>query len=149
MKPITVECTYGYVLSTTGKSLLISKGRKEEVIPISSIQSFSVKIPRFLSLGTISFKTAQAATGGVRLGFGFSAAAGVERNFYFSTDQEESAIKLRDFVIGGGAPDDEVRSVAPPAASPADEIKKYKELLDMGAITQDEFDAKKKQLLGL
>ena len=33
--------------------------------------------------------------------------------------------------------------------SPADEIKKYKELLDMGAITQEEFDAKKKQLLGL
>lgn len=31
----------------------------------------------------------------------------------------------------------------------ADEIKKYKELLDMGAITQDEFDAKKKQLLEL
>ena len=33
--------------------------------------------------------------------------------------------------------------------STADELKKYKELLDMGAITQEEFDAKKKQLLGL
>lgn len=31
----------------------------------------------------------------------------------------------------------------------AEEIKKFKELLDMGAITQEEFDAKKKQLLGL
>lgn len=31
----------------------------------------------------------------------------------------------------------------------ADEIKKYKELLDMGAITQEEFDKKKKELLGL
>lgn len=41
--------------------------------------------------------------------------------------------------------------VAAPAAavSVADEIKKFKELLDMGAITQEEFDAKKKQLLGL
>lgn len=38
---------------------------------------------------------------------------------------------------------------AAPAFSPADEIKKYKELLDMGAITQDEFDAKKRQLLNL
>ena len=28
-------------------------------------------------------------------------------------------------------------------------IKEYKELLDMGAITQEEFDAKKKELLGL
>lgn len=33
--------------------------------------------------------------------------------------------------------------------SPADEIKKYKELLDYGAITQDEFDKKKKELLNL
>ena len=33
--------------------------------------------------------------------------------------------------------------------SPADELKKFKELLDMGIITQEEFDAKKKQLLGL
>ena len=35
------------------------------------------------------------------------------------------------------------------SANATDEIKKYKELLDMGAITQEEFDAKKKQLLGL
>ena len=34
-------------------------------------------------------------------------------------------------------------------ASAADELKKFKELLDMGIITQEEFDAKKKQLLGL
>lgn len=33
--------------------------------------------------------------------------------------------------------------------SPADELKKFKELLDMGVISQEEFDAKKKQLLGL
>lgn len=35
------------------------------------------------------------------------------------------------------------------AVSSADELKKFKELLDAGIITQDEFDAKKKQLLGL
>ena len=33
--------------------------------------------------------------------------------------------------------------------SSADELKKYKELLDNGVITQEEFDAKKKQLLGI
>ena len=36
-----------------------------------------------------------------------------------------------------------------PAADPLDEIKKLKGLLDIGAITQEEFDAKKKQLLDL
>ncbi len=33
--------------------------------------------------------------------------------------------------------------------SSADELKKFKELLDIGVITQEEFDQKKKQLLGL
>ena len=33
--------------------------------------------------------------------------------------------------------------------SNADELQKYKNLLDNGTITQEEFDAKKKQLLGL
>lgn len=46
-----------------------------------------------------------------------------------------------------------VRSATPaPAveeASSLDEIKKVKDLLDTGIITQEEFDAKKKQLLGL
>lgn len=36
-----------------------------------------------------------------------------------------------------------------PSADTADEILKFKKLLDAGAITQEEFDAKKKQLLGL
>lgn len=35
------------------------------------------------------------------------------------------------------------------AVSIADELLKFKQLLDMGALTQDEFDAMKKQLLGL
>ena len=33
--------------------------------------------------------------------------------------------------------------------SPAEELKKFKELLDTGIITQEEFDAKKKELLGI
>lgn len=43
-------------------------------------------------------------------------------------------------------------SLAKPSTSggdPFEQIKKFKELLDMGIITQEEFDAKKKQLLGL
>lgn len=40
-------------------------------------------------------------------------------------------------------------SIVQAAFSPADELKKFKELLDMGVITQEEFDAKKRLLLGL
>lgn len=44
---------------------------------------------------------------------------------------------------------DSGRSNAQPQGGTADELKKYKDLLDNGIITQEEFDAKKKQLLGL
>ena len=36
-----------------------------------------------------------------------------------------------------------------PKSDEADQLKKFKDLLDSGVITQEEFDAKKKQLLGL
>ncbi len=36
-----------------------------------------------------------------------------------------------------------------PVSDEADQLKKFKDLLDNGIITQEEFDAKKKQLLGL
>ena len=38
---------------------------------------------------------------------------------------------------------------APAPTGTTDELKKYKELFDMGVITQEEFDAKKKELLNL
>ena len=51
---------------------------------------------------------------------------------------------------------DQVATAAPAATyskqnefDKVDSIVKYKELLDMGIITQEEFDAKKKQLLNL
>ena len=49
--------------------------------------------------------------------------------------------KLRDIKSG--------RSGATSPLSAADEVKKFKDLLDTGVISQEEFDAKKKQLLGL
>jgi hypothetical protein len=43
----------------------------------------------------------------------------------------------------------ELAATVAPQLSTADELAKYKDLLDGGVITQEEFDAKKKQLLGL
>lgn len=37
----------------------------------------------------------------------------------------------------------------PAASDPYEELKKLKELLDMGIVTEEEFNIKKKQLLGL
>lgn len=48
---------------------------------------------------------------------------------------------LEDIAAAGAA--------RPERSSAADEIAKYKQLLDCGAITEDEYTAKKRQLLGL
>ena len=52
--------------------------------------------------------------------------------------------KIREFKTSKGGNTTVIQQT-----SAADELKKFKELLDMGIITQEEFDAKKKQLLGL
>lgn len=45
--------------------------------------------------------------------------------------------------------EDDMRPLAKNNLSNADELAKYKELYDRGVITKEEFEAKKKQLLGL
>ncbi len=45
--------------------------------------------------------------------------------------------------------DDSIVNITAPQIDEADQLKKFKELLDEGIITQDEFDVKKKELLGL
>ena len=62
----------------------------------------------------------------------------------------ESMQEICDFVhkkIGTYKNEERVVNVSNSQSS-ADELKKYKDLLDAGVITQEEFDAKKKQLLG-
>lgn len=53
-------------------------------------------------------------------------------------ERQESSKKKTETVIKQEVPQ-----------SNADELKKYKDLLDSGILSQEEFDAKKKQLLGL
>lgn len=45
--------------------------------------------------------------------------------------------------------DEPIKTVNTSKSDTIDSLKKYKELLDCGIITQEEFDAKKKQVLGL
>lgn len=70
--------------------------------------------------------------------------------FLFLAKKEEIAGTIRNLLV-----DRQQKPVATTTIkqeipqSNADELKKYKELLDSGVISQEEFDSKKKQLLGL
>lgn len=59
--------------------------------------------------------------------------------------------KLNSIATGGvkAAPAQKPQTEDGAVLGTAEELKNYKELLDSGVITQEEFDAKKKQLLGL
>jgi hypothetical protein len=69
-----------------------------------------------------------------------------------AANQNDEAMKIKAYVeeqIMKYANNKGGTTIVQQAASPAEELKKMKELLDIGIITQEEFDAKKKQLLGL
>ena len=53
------------------------------------------------------------------------------------------------FLKGCKVSQEKPQATAPAAPSAADELLKFKQLLDMGAITEAEYNAKKAQLLGL
>ena len=56
---------------------------------------------------------------------------------------------LNNLLIERQAKKNETATVTASNVDEAEQLKKYKDLLDSGVITQEEFDAKKKQLLGL
>lgn len=68
-------------------------------------------------------------------------------NFFMKHFPHKEFSKVQDHVDASTPSVEEKK--ANPTSSNIEEIKKYKELLDMGIITQAEFDVKKKELLGL
>lgn len=148
---ITVKCSNGFTLRASGQTLVIAHKREEEAIPVSAIQSFSVKEPHGLSHGKIVFSTARSATAGVHVGWGLGLALGAEKTFFFSDDEKENAFALRDFVNRGGEAAASAASAGEGkvVVSVVEEIRGLKQLLDEGILTDAEFAAKKKQLLGI
>jgi len=61
----------------------------------------------------------------------------------------ETATKVSNELTNAIEESKSAKNGANNAATAMDELKKLKELLDMGIVSQEEFDAKKKQLLGL
>ena len=67
-------------------------------------------------------------------------------NFYGVINQNEVFSVISELLMKR---QEETKTTYKSPESASDELKKMKDLLDSGIITQEEFDAKKKQLLGL
>ena len=115
-------------------------------IDFKNLTSVQFREPAGFTVGFIQF----AYPGSVESKGGVSTMINDENSIPIQPAMVEQAREIVDFIQ---KKKDELSS--PQAntiiqqASTADELKKFKELLDMGVITQEEFDAKKKQLLGL
>jgi len=125
-----------------------SSSRKS--IPVKQIQKYESRLDGNLNHITI---TAGIPDASVHIGAGVSVAGGNKEMIMFFDEEIKKAKKMCDMFAshtGGTASTPAAAPVeAAPAGSEADEIAKYKALLDSGALSQEEFDAKKKQLLGL
>ena len=137
-------------LENMGKEIIVEENvvrihqkivKMDKTIPFSNIISVKVKKPGLMA-GYIYFQT----VGGLNNYLKTSADVAKDENSIVISGKGkyEIALKMKERVERWSAKSDSVK-----ADSPADEIMKYKTLLDMGAITQKEFDAKKKQLLDL
>ncbi len=148
-----------------GKSLIVHGGtvkiirkagvfaaQREKVLPVKSITSVEVKKPGWLVAGFIQFSIGggKARDSSYTVTGGASDAAQDENSLVFAGDDKyKVALKIQSYIAqygqndGHGAP-----QAAPMDFSVADEIAKLKRLADQGVLTKEEFEAKKKQLLG-
>ncbi|MGR5979483.1 SHOCT domain-containing protein [Bacillus cereus] len=78
---------------------------------------------------------------------GVFAATKDENTVMFVKKEQKMAEEIKTYIEGILSNKGQTQVAA--TTSGADEILKYKELLDQGIITEEEFQAKKKQLLGI
>ena len=153
MNQLRMECSNGFTLVARDECICIYTKKTEEKIPCTSIKTVTVKEPG-LAFGKFTFNVDQQNTAGVHLGFGLMAALGAERSFFFKKDDYWTAQKMRDYILECQKPKPVVQQVvaaapAAPVDTTVDQIRRLKSLLDEGILTQEEFDAKKRKILGI
>lgn len=135
-----------------GANIIITKeagmfnAKRENSILIRNINAVQVKEPTNWTSGYIQFVISggKAFDATHTISGGAFDAAGDENSLVFTNEQAyEIALQIKKYV------EDYTESNRSATVSTADEIRKLKALLDEGILTQAEFDAKKKQLLGI
>ena len=129
------------------KVILVS-GETEKTILLRNIVSVEYKPCSGLTDGSLLIRTANDVIGDsiTELDKTFS---GMQPGVTFRKKGNEIASRINEYLNEKIAEYSKQVTTIVQQTSAADELKKFKELLDIGIITREEFDAKKKQLLGL
>lgn len=116
-----------------------------KTIPMDSIMSVQFKEGNMWTNGFIQF----GIMGGKEARGGVFNATQDENTVMIKAATNDEACVIKNYIEGIILNRSKNKGTVVQQASPAEELKKFKELLDMGVISQAEFDAKKKQILGL
>lgn len=116
-----------------------------KTIPMSAIQSVQFKKAGSWTNGFIQF----GIMGGREVQGGLFNAANDENSVMFTSDLNDKALQIKEYIESLILSRLNGSQTIVKQTSAADEILKYKNLCDQGIITQQEFEAKKKELLGL
>jgi hypothetical protein len=118
--------------------------RREKILPIRHITSVEVKEPGAFFAGFVRFSIA----GGQSLDTSDEFDAALDENsvVFDGTDNYVMALEIKTYIEWFTETDSQA---SPKGLSIADEIVKLKRLTDEGILTKEEFEAKKKQLLGI
>ncbi|MGX5475990.1 DUF4429 domain-containing protein [Bacillus toyonensis] len=115
----------------------------EKTIDINNMTGIQIKKANFITNGYIQF----IFMGSQESKRGVMAAATDENTVMFTKREQKMAEEIKEYIENILVNKSKPQVAA--AISGADEILKYKELLDQGVITEEEFKSKKKQLLGI
>lgn len=142
-----LPCKNPKALKFTGDNLVFIHKKHNVTVPLNSIVSFTLKKPSFTSNSVIILqlkKGSDAFIGMGNVGVGF----GSEMIAIYKPDYVELAeVYERYFLHWSSAPQ------PAPAVSEAvptiNDLRALKQLVDEGVLTEEEFVAKKRQLLGI
>lgn len=147
IQPITVRTWDGksYLTLEDGYFTLYWLKEKKQ-IPFSQVISFSLKDPKSkMRPGMITIQLGGGTEAVWRVSSFLSVCDSSNVEFPHAYEYLEAGREMqRQFIAWQSQ-----KSTQENGYSVADEIRKFKELLDEGIITDDEFVAKKKQLLGI
>jgi len=152
---LVLEGRQGKTVIVEGNTVKILKkarlfaAERERVLPIKNITSVEVKKPGPFVVGFIQFSIA----GGIARNSSFKISGGTydavqdENSVVFDGQEKyQDALKIKNYIENYTEPSNKSTQ---PNFSSADEILKLKKLADEGVLTKEEFEAKKKQLLGI
>jgi hypothetical protein len=122
------------------------RGRGEKTISIRSISSIQLKKMGKITVGYIQFTFQGSLENQSRSTFN---ALDDQNTISIANDAQFEDFKRAKALIESYQNQLYAPQIQSSSTSGADELKKYKELLDDGIISEEEFNAKKKQILGI